>query len=359
MPLNAIPPTTTVENLTIKRKAAEGQLYVDVGYYGGIIPDNQASLLPLVKAGVRGFKCFMIESGVDEFPHVNELQICRALETLQSVPSQETFVMFHAEMCSDTTASQSIDGPPQAYSSFLHSRPPVWETGAVDLVIKVCKKYNTRCHIVHLSAADCLPSIRAAKKAGLPLTVETCFHYLFFEAGSIPDNATHYKCCPPIRDARNRDQLWGAVLDGTIDYVVSDHSPCTANLKLLESGDFMRAWGGIASVQFGLSAIWTAGRERGLSYQHIARLLCENTAKQVGLGMKKGRLEVGYDGDIVIWDPEAEFTIGKPDILFKNKISPYEDINLRGRVVTTILRGEIVYSLSHGVGRKTLRGRSL
>ena len=361
MPLNALPPTTAADNFRVKLDAAEDhKLFVNVGFYGGVIPGNQEELAALVQMGVSGFKCFMIESGVDEFPYCRPADIEQALEVLSKIP--KTFLMFHAEMDSNKATENIISccGPkrtdPVDYQTFLDSRPCELENSAIDVVIDLCRRYQSRCHIVHLSSAEALPAIRKAKAESLPLTVETCFHYLHFDADHIPKGATQYKCCPPIRDLENKKQLWAAVLDGTIDYVVSDHSPCTANLKVLDKGDFMEAWGGIASVQFGLSALWTAGQEFGLQFHQVARLLCENTAQQVGLADCKGRLAPGFDADIVIWNPDTQFTVEKSDLLFKNKLTPYEGKILKGKVEKTILSGKLIYDSRTGVD-KTAYGK--
>lgn len=268
MPLNAIPPTTTVENFDIKLNAAKAQCHVDVGFWGGVVPDNADQLPALMEKGVRGFKCFLIESGVDEFPCVNEAEVRLAMDKMVN---SDRVLLFHAEMegCGSADPKhEDVDG--RTYNSFLNSRPQSLETNAIDMIIRLTKEYyeqgkpvNT--HIVHLSAASAVPAIREAKAVGVPLTVETCFHYLNFNSEDIEDGATHYKCCPPIREASNREKLWEALLDGTIDYVVSDHSPCTAQLKRQDTGDFGLAWGGIASVQFGLPVLWSEGRKRGVT----------------------------------------------------------------------------------------------
>jgi allantoinase len=270
MPLNAIPPTTTVANFDTKLNAAQGQCHVDVGFWGGVVPDNANELPALIEKGVRGFKCFLIESGVDEFPCVNEAEVRLAMDKMIN---SDRVLLFHAEMegCGKVETKKSekqLDS--RTYASFLDSRPQELETTAIDMIIRLTREYHeqgksVKTHIVHLSAASAIPAIRAAKAAGAPLTVETCFHYLNFTSEAIADGATHYKCCPPIREASNREQLWEALLDGTIDYVVSDHSPCTAQLKKQETGDFGQAWGGIASVQFGLPVLWTEGRKRGVT----------------------------------------------------------------------------------------------
>ncbi|CAO3684360.1 hypothetical protein CU097_008419 [Rhizopus azygosporus] len=344
MPLNAIPPTTTVKNFDIKLNAAKEQCHVDIGFWGGVIPDNADELPGLIKRGVRGFKCFLIESGVDEFPCVNEEQVRAAMDRLVNTDS---VLLFHAEMegCCHGHESNPID---RTYESYLRSRPESLETHAIDLIIRLTKEYYEKgqpvnTHIVHLSAASALPAIRSAKAAGLPLTVETCYHYLNFTAESIPDGATHYKCSPPIREASNRQLLWDALLDGTIDYVVSDHSPCTADLKNPETGDFGTAWGGIASVQFGLPVLWSQGRDRGVTLQKIVKWLSSSPARRIRMYDRKGKIQAGYDGDLVIWQPETRYKVEESKVYFKNKLSPYVGKELYGLVDKTILRGTVVY----------------
>ncbi|KAI8990895.1 allantoinase [Mycotypha africana] len=352
MPLNAIPPTTTVENFDIKLNAAKGQCHVDVGFWGGVVPDNAQELPALMKKGVRGFKCFLIESGVDEFPCVNEAEVRLAMDQMIN---SDRVLLFHAEMegCNDHGEGKNVEHKDhlneRTYASFLNSRPQQLETNAIEMIIRLTKEYfdqgkPVKTHIVHLSAANAIPAIREAKAVGVPLTVETCFHYLNFTAEAIEDGATHYKCCPPIREASNREKLWEALLDGTIDYVVSDHSPCTAQLKKQETGDFGQAWGGIASVQFGLPVLWTEGRKRGITLQQLVHWLSTVPSQRTKLDHKKGEIKVGNDGDLVIWRPEAKFEIRVSDIHFKNKLSPYVGENLYGVVDRTIVRGSTVYN---------------
>ncbi|KAI8384071.1 allantoinase [Blakeslea trispora] len=345
MPLNAIPPTTTVENFDIKLKAAQGQCHVDVGFWGGVVPDNASELPGLIGKGVRGFKCFLIESGVDEFPCVNEADVRLAMDQMIN---SDCVLLFHAEMDSCNRAQVEQTQDPRTYASFLHSRPQSLETDAIDMIIRLTKEYHTqgkpvKTHIVHLSAATAVPAIREAKASGAPLTVETCFHYLNFDAETIEDGATHYKCCPPIREASNRELLWDALLDGAIDYVVSDHSPCTANLKKQDTGDFGQAWGGIASVQFGLPVLWTEGRKRGVRLQDIVRWLSSVPAKRTNLNHKKGEIRLGNDADLVIWRPDSAFDIQVSNVHFKNKLSPYVGKSFYGVVDQTIVRGQTVY----------------
>ncbi|KAI0634668.1 allantoinase [Trametes polyzona] len=380
MPLNSIPPTTTVENLEEKRKAARGQCWTDVAFWGGVIPGNQTHLKPLVDAGVKGFKCFLIESGVDEFPCVAEPDLRGAMDELKDTP---TVLCFHAELEKTPPApgSASEGADPTLYSTFLASRPQQLEVDAIVLITRLHREYpSLRLHIVHLSAADALPLVRAAKASGLPLTVETCFHYLTLSAQHIPHGRPEFKCCPPVREDANRAALWDALLDGTIDCVVSDHSPCVAALKKLDEGDIMSAWGGISTLGLGLSLLWTEAQKRGLGIDRIVDWLCVKTAQHAGLAERKGQLKVGYDADLVIWDPAAETQVSvdchiasarvrrasrptpqarrglkpviaqvtKESLNFKNKLTPYEGLTLSGKVEKTFLRGRLIYDSAAG-----------
>lgn len=335
MPLNAIPPTTTVANFNEKIAAAQGKCWVDVGFYGGIIPGNAADLKPLVKAGVRGFKGFMIDSGVPEFPAVSAPDIQKVFAELKDEP---TTVMFHAEMVPPITASvgdevQTSDspfvpsGPLDHYKTFLDSRPPVFETCAIDEIIALSVEApNLPLHVVHLSAVEAIPALREARARGVKITTETCFHYLSLAAENVAHGDTRHKCCPPIRGKTNQDGLWDELQredDSVIKTVVSDHSPCTPDLKLLPSchsgtfaahtgsdaGNFFSAWGGIGSVGLGLPILWTEGQERGITIEDVVKWCCRNTAKQVGLEHRKGDIGVGFDGDIAVFDDEAEFLV--------------------------------------------------
>ncbi|KAF7321296.1 hypothetical protein MKEN_00649600 [Mycena kentingensis (nom. inval.)] len=336
MPLNSLPPTCTVPDLELKRTAASGQCFTDVAFWGGVIPHNQPHLKPLVDAGVKGFKCFLIDSGVEEFPCVSEADVQAAMEALQDVP---TVLLFHAEL--DVAPSSTPASPSTSYNTFLDSRPEQLEVDAISLITKLQRQYpSLRCHIVHLSAASALPLIRAAKSAGLNLTVETCFHYLCLAANTIPDGHPEFKCCPPIRDEANRQLLWDALLQGQIDCVVSDHSPCVAELK---KPDLMGSWGGISTLALGLSLLWTEGARRGVSLAQIVDWTSKKTAEHAGLHERKGQLKVGFDADFAIFDPDAEFVVTKESLQFKNKISPYVGMTLRGRVKQTFVRGSLVY----------------
>ena len=342
MPLNSIPPTTTTEGFAEKLAAARGQCRVDVAFWGGVVPGNAAQLEPLLTAGVRGFKCFLVHSGVDEFPNVTETDLLAAMPELARLDS---VLLVHAELPEpiENAAENLADADARAYETFLQSRPRAAENQAVELMIRLCRETGARVHIVHHSSSDVLPQLKAARVEGLPITVETCPHYLTFAAEDVPDGATVYKCCPPVRERENREKLWAALADGTIDMVVSDHSPCTPDLKLMDAGDFLEAWGGISTLQFGLPVVWTQMRKRGFGLLDLTRWMSSAPAKLAGLHKRKGRLEVGYDADIVIWNPEKEFKITTDVIEFKNKITPYSGMNLLGAVQTTYVRGEKVF----------------
>ncbi len=342
MPLNSIPPTTTLAGFTEKLAAASGKCSIDVAFWGGVIPGNTDELKLLLDAGVRGFKCFLIHSGVDEFPHVTESNLLEAMPELARLNS---VLLVHAELPEpiENAAAELKNDDPQNYQTFLKSRPRESENEAVKLMIRLCRETGARVHIVHHSSSDVLPLLKAAKAEGLPLTVETCPHYLTFAAEEIPDGATQFKCCPPVRERENREKLWAALADGTIDMIVSDHSPCTPNLKLLETGDFLEAWGGIAALQFSLPAIWTQIQSRGFGLRELTRWMSAAPAKLAGLDNHKGRIAAGFDADFIIFEPEKEFTVVPEIIEFKNKLTPYAGMNLRGVVRTTFVRGVKVY----------------
>ncbi|KAF5111313.1 hypothetical protein DV495_004496 [Geotrichum candidum] len=368
MPLNAIPPTTTVENFKLKLDAAKDQCWVDVGFWGGIIPGNAGDLVELVNAGVRGFKCFMIESGVDEFPAVEKSDIELALQTLDG---KNTIVMFHAEKESEfqhqdhdfphPTATVSKinecipDLHPTTYAAFLASRPDKMEVDAIQTIIEVSAVAPTvPLHIVHLASADGIPIIRQAKDSGIKLSVETCFHYLAFAAENIPDKATTFKCCPPIRSSDNNERLWDALRTGEITSVVSDHSPCTPHLKDLDVGDYFRAWGGISSVGLGLSILWTGLQHQlrtknyRVTFADIARWTSYNTALQTGLVASKGSIAIGKDADFCIFDPNDTLVVDQTLLPFKNKMTPYHGRTLNGLVKETILRGKTIFTTTDG-----------
>jgi allantoinase len=349
MPLNSIPPTTSHAGLMAKVAVAKSQCFVDVGFWGGVVPGNTNELAELLEDGVVGFKCFLIHSGVDEFPNVSEGDLRAAMPELTRL---DAMLIVHAEVpgpieyaCQvpGTSTDSSTAETAAEYKIFLSSRPRAAENEAVDLIIKLSREFGTRVHIVHHSSADALPTLRAAKAAGVKLTAETCPHYLYFAAEDIPPGATEFKCCPPIRERENRELLWDALKDGTIDFVVSDHSPCTEDLKLRPTGNFLEAWGGIASLQLRLPIMWTAARRRGFSFAHLLRWLCSAPAQQVGLARRKGKIAVGQDADIIFWNPDGQFQVEPAMLHHRNKLTPYRGELLQGVVQKTFLRGRKIY----------------
>jgi allantoinase len=304
----------------------------------------------LLDAGVRGFKCFLIHSGVDEFPHVTAANLREAMPELAR---ENSVLLVHAELPEpiEKAAEELKNENPRDYEIFLRSRPRESENKAVELMIRLCRETGTRVHIVHHSSSDALPMLKAARAEGLPLTVETCPHYLTFAAEEIPDGATHFKCCPPVRERENREKLWEALRTGVIDMIVSDHSPCTADLKLMEKGDFLAAWGGIAALQFSLPVIWTQAEKRGFGLTELTRWMSAAPARLAGLEKCKGKLAVGFDADIVIFQPEREFKVEPEIIEFKNKLTPYAGMNLRGVVEASFVRGEKVYERGRFAGK--------
>src|SRR6266849_5952846 len=305
MPLNSIPATTTLDNLRAKLESTRGKLHVDVGFWGGVVPGNTSELAKLWDAGVVGFKCFLIHSGVDEFPNVTESDLREAMPELARLGAT---LIVHAEVPGPVEAAccQTANGESAtSYETFLRSRPPEAENEAVGLMIRLGRQTGCRVHIVHHSSADALSMLRAAKSSGGGVTVETCPHYLHFASEEIRDGATEFKCCPPIRGKENREQRWSALRDGTIDMVVSDHSPCPPEMKLRDHGDFMKAWGGISSLQLRLPVMWTEARAREFDLPQLVEWLCAAPARQVGFNLK-ATIEEGRDADIVIWNPDRE-----------------------------------------------------
>lgn len=364
MPLNSIPPTTSVAGLNAKLDAARIQCHVDTAFWGGVVPGNTSELAPLRAAGVVGFKCFLTHSGVDEFPNVTEANLRQAMPVLTRLGS---LLIVHAELPGPISRAglpachgdvENSTTPEQAarnvcateYQTFLASRPRAAENEAVELMIRLSREFGTRIHIVHHSSADALPLLAAAKRSGVNITAETCPHYLTFAAEDVPDGATEFKCCPPIRERENREQLWRALADGTIDMIVSDHSPCPPELKLRESGDFLQAWGGISSLQFRLPVIWTEARKRGFAIADLVRWVCRAPAQLVGLENRKGSIAVGYDADLVIWNPEESFRIEPDAIHHRHKLTPYTGREFAGVVQTTFLRGRKIYDDGELIG---------
>jgi allantoinase len=348
MPLNSSPVTTTLDALEKKISAKLNKLWIDVALLGGVIPGNSKELIPMTKRGVVGFKCFMVHSGIDDFPCAEEDDIKAAIAELSQLDNPVP-LMFHAELAGpiDSCASQCASLPPNNYFTFLSSRPEEAEVEAISKVVQLCGEFGKNkvpCHIVHLSSGSAVPLIKKAQQTGTNLTCETTYHYLSLVAEEIPDGNTRFKCCPPIRKLNNREILWKALHEGVIKCAVSDHSPSTLDLKGLESGNFMKAWGGIASLQLGLFIVWTEAQKRGWTIPDVAKIICEEPSKLVQLDDIKGTLELGKDADIVIWDPDYEFTVTAETLHMKNaQACPYVGLKLKGKVKATILRGEYIY----------------
>jgi allantoinase len=334
MPLNSLPPTLDPEALEIKRKSAEAKCAVDVGFWGGAVPGNASQLAPLHERGVFGFKCFLADSGVPEFPPVSRAEM---EEALRIVADLDSILIVHAEDA-DTLRQAPVPAG-RSYADFLASRPPEAETTAIAAVIEAARRTGGRAHILHLASASALPLIARAKAEGVRLTAETCPHYLTFNAEAIRDGATDHKCCPPIRSAEDRERLWAALGEGLVDCVVSDHSPCTAELKRQDTGDFGAAWGGIASLQLGLSAVWTQAADRGFALCDVIDWMARRTADLVGLQTSKGRIAVGCDADLVVFDQDARTTVDATRLAHKNTVTPYDGLTLRGAVQATYLAG--------------------
>ena len=342
MPLNSIPPTTTRAALVAKKKEAAGQCLIDVGFWGGVVPGNTRDLAGLVEEGARGFKCFMCFSGVDEFPGVSTGDMRTAMTELARLGRP---LLVHAEVEGpiDAVAPALASKDPRAYATYLASRPPESEEQAISAAVQLCRETGAKTHVVHHSAASALRFIREAHREQLPFSAETCPHYLHFAAEEILDGATAFKCAPPIRDRHNREQLWSALSDGTLSLVASDHSPCTPALKKPELGDFMQAWGGISGLQLGLPVTWTNASARGFGLEHLVRWMCEAPARLAGLEQRKGKLAVGFDADLTVFEPEATFRVDAARLQHKNKVTPYADGSLKGVVTSTWVRGTRVF----------------
>jgi allantoinase len=335
MPLNSVPPTIDTASLALKRAAADGQCWVDVAFWGGAVPGNERHRAGLQKAGVRGFKCFLADSGVPEFPPLDDAGLRRAAAQIAELGG---LLLVHAE---DPACLGAVCGPGD-YAAFLRSRPPLAETSAIEAVIETARHTGVRAHILHVSSADAIEPLAAARAEGLAVSVETCPHYLALTAEEAPARATEFKCCPPIRERANADRLWAGLLAGVIDCVVSDHSPCPPDLKLTGTGDFAGAWGGIASLQLSLPVVWTAGRERGCQLADLARWMAAGPADLAGLATK-GRIAVGYDADLVAFAPDAGFVVEPGMLEHRHRLTPYAGRRLTGAVRRTWLRGSEVF----------------
>lgn len=347
MPLNSVPVTVSVPALREKIAAAAGQCAVDVAFWGGAVPGNAGQIAPMLDAGVVGFKCFLTDSGIPEFPPLARDELRTAMKALAGSGAP---VIVHAEDPAEVTEP---NGP--GYDAFVASRPPVAERRAIETVVSAAAATGARAHIAHLAAAECAALIGAAKAAGIALSAETCPHYLSFAAEQVPAGATAFKCCPPVRYAANREALWRALGAGVIDCVVSDHSPCTPALKDLGGGDFRTAWGGISSLQIGLPAVWTPARRRGHDLADIARWMSAFPASLAGLP-SKGRIAAGCDADLVAFDPDASFTVRGASLLHRHPVTPYEGRTLTGVVSRVWLGGTEVSADDEPRGRLLRRG---
>jgi allantoinase len=356
MPLNCLPPTTTVPALEAKRKAAAGQCHVDWMAWGGVVSDNQQHIESLAAAGVPGFKCFLVHPGIDGFTMVTEPQLRAALP---HVFRTHLPLLVHAELPRpvDDATSHLSSADWTKYSTYLQSRPDEAELSAIRLLLSLCREFKFRLHLVHLATGQALDMLRAAKSEGLPVTVETCPHYLHFSSEQIPDGQTLFKCAPPIRTRENREKVWLGLREGIIDLVATDHSPCPPEMKRLEKSSFRTAWGGISSLPLALPVMWTEAAGRGFTLADIARWMAEAPARLAGCASQKGRLAKGCDADFVVFDPESEFIANKEQLHFRHHLSPYLGEKLCGRVKATYLRGNCVFSAGEFPG--TPSGRDL
>lgn len=342
MPLNASPVTTSVPALNEKIEAAKEKLYINVALYGGLVPGNQVDLEPLLRSGVSGIKCFLVHSGIDEFPNVTEKDLERAMPL---IARYQLPLLAHCEIYDQEEKTELSDNP-GSYKAYLASRPKKWENDAVALMIRLCRKYNCPVHIVHVSSAEALTLIAAAKAEGLPLTAETCTQYIYFDAESIPDNNTLFKCAPPIREKENNKMLKEALATGILDFITTDHSPAPPDIKETESGNLQKAWGGIAGLQFLLPASWTALKD-SISLEKFIPLLTSSPARFLK-ATGKGEIKAGHDADFVIWSPDDKFEVKMQYIRHRHKLSPYTGHQLYGVVKQTIVGGKVVYEHNQG-----------
>jgi allantoinase len=361
MPLNSIPATTSRESFEAKLAAAAGKCAVDVAFWGGVVPGNTAELTPMIEAGVVGFKCFLVDSGVAEFQCVSEEDLRAALPELARL---DAVLIAHAELgapIEEAARARGARNDPRAYATFLASRPRAAEDAAVETLIRLSRETGARVHVVHHSSADALPLLREAKAEGVRITAETCPHYLAFASEEIADGATEFKCCPPIRERENRERLWSALGENLIGMIVSDHSPCPPEMKRRAEGDFLAAWGGISSLQLRLPVVWTEARRRGFRLERLTEWLAESPARLAGLEDRKGAIRVGADADLVVWKPDETFRVEPAALEHRHKLTPYAGRELSGVVGATFLRGEKIYErgafAAEPKGKFLLRGR--
>jgi allantoinase len=341
MPLNSSPVTIDSASFDIKTKAAKDNLHVNCGFWGGLVPENADNMQELIDTGVLGIKAFLTHSGIDEFPNVIEADLRKAMPVIarNNLP-----LLVHCELDNDHPGLLTLKNNPDSYQAYLNSRPKDWENKAIKLMISLAEAFDCHVHIVHLCSADLVHLIQEKRKQGVKLTVETCPHYLVLNAEQIPDGQPIYKCAPPIREKANNELLWKAVEKEVIDFIVTDHSPATPELKKLESGNYKEAWGGISSLQHSLPLIWTSMQKRNYKVSDTARLMSEHVAKFLNLEHKKSKVAIGYDADITIWSPEEKFTVKQEALQYKNKITPYLGMALNGVVKQTYVGGSLVYN---------------
>jgi allantoinase len=349
MPLNCVPSTTTVAAFESKRAAAQGRCWVDWAAWGGIVQGNKEDIAPLAGAGVLGFKCFLIHPGIEEFTMVSEEDLRVALPHLAETGLP---LLVHAELAGpiDAATARLSDADWKRYATYLQSRPEEAELSAIQMMLSLCQQYNFRLHIVHLSSGRALPMLQAARSEGLPVSVETCPHYLHLEAENIPTGATLCKCAPPIRSRENRELLWQGLRKGIIDLVVTDHSPCPPEMKRLAEGNFQTAWGGISSISLALSVMWTEASKRGFTLLDIARWMAQAPALLAGCQARKGRIAAGYDADLVVFDPDVTFQVAAEGLHYRYPVSPYLNETLQGVVKATYLRGRPVFAAGNFSG---------
>lgn len=350
MPLNSSPVTTNAAAFDEKLVAAKHQLHINCGFWGGIVPGNENDIQPLIDKGVLGFKAFLTHSGIEDFPNVTEADLRKAMPI---IAKNNLPLLVHCELTDNIHRSATLSA---TYKNYLLSRPKKWEDDAIALIIKLCEEFNCRTHIVHLSSADSIEQIKVARQKGLPLTVETAQHYLYFYAEQIGDGQTQFKCAPPIREKENNEKLWEALKDGIIDFVATDHSPCTPDLKELQTGNFMKAWGGISSIQFALPVLWTAAKKRNYSLTELVTWLCENPATLIGKQNSLGKIAKGYIANVIVLNEKKQFPVNEDIIIHKHKITPYLNENLFGVIEQTYLSGEKVFdnACPDSFGRKFL-----
>ena len=340
MPLNASPVTTSIENFNTKLQSTEGKLHVNCGFWGGIVPKNAGKLEDFLQSGILGIKAFLTHSGIDEFPNVTKKDLAKAMPILAKYNMP---MLAHCELSEDHKGAELLKKRPKSYKAWLQSRPKSWENKAIEMMINLCRKYNCPTHIVHLASAEALNMLNQAKAERLKISVETCPHYVYFDAENIPNGDTRFKCAPPIREKENNHLLRQAIENGQIDLMASDHSPAPPSTKALKSGNLLKAWGGISSLQYLLPLTWTILKKQGLGLEKVVHLLSENPARLARLDDRKGKIAVGYDADLTVWNPDQSFVVKEEDILHRHKITPYLGERLFGKVFKTFVNGQLVF----------------